>query len=97
MEIIIKTPELPAFPGAKFERKPHGAIIIGGDEVAHTLQCPHCGGHFVSIRGSGARRCWCTHCSAVTCGRPECDVCMPWEKQMEAMEKQAAIIVARGS
>jgi hypothetical protein len=70
----------------KFERTAHGAFIIEGREVAHTLQCPHCGGHFVSRRGSGARRTFCLRCMAVTCGSPVCDPCIPFEIKLEAME-----------
>ena len=66
----------------KFERHPHGVILIDGQEVGHTLQCPHCGGHFVSRPGSGARRAWCPRCKAVTCGEPRCDVCVPEEEQL---------------
>lgn len=50
---------------AKFEHKPHGAIMLDGVEVAHTLQCPHCGQHFVSYPGSGALRGFCFKCMAV--------------------------------
>lgn len=73
----------------------HGNIVIDGNEVATTLRCPHCGGHFVSMRGSGARRTFCRKCMAVTCGKHQCDACSPFEAQLEQMEKQA-IIIARG-
>lgn len=73
-------------PGEKFEPRAHGAILVEGVEVAHTLQCCHCGGHFVSIRGSGIRRGFCLRCMAVTCGKPECDRCIPFEEQLEMME-----------
>lgn len=74
----------------------HGNIIIDGNEVATTLRCPHCGGHFVSMRGSGARRTFCRKCMAVTCGRQECDECRPMEKQLEEIERKAGILSARG-
>lgn len=61
--------------------------MVDGVEVAHTLQCPHCGGHFVSYAGSGQRRTFCLKCSGVTCGRLECDPCIPVERKLEAMEK----------
>lgn len=67
------------YSDARFERKPHGVIFLDGREVAHTLQCPHCGGHFVSYRGSGQRRSFCVRCHAVTCGQAACvKVCTPW-------------------
>jgi hypothetical protein len=77
------------FKGAQFERKAHGMIIVEGQEVASTLQCPHCGAHFISFRGSGARRTFCMKCMAVTCGDPACDTCRPFEKQLEEIEKLA--------
>ncbi len=54
------------FKNAKYERKQHGAFIVDGREVGTTLQCPHCGGHFLSIKGSGIRRTFCLRCMAVT-------------------------------
>lgn len=60
---------------AKHERKPHGIIFSNGREVATTLQCPHCGGHFISRKGSGARRTFCQYHMGVTCGNRACDPC----------------------
>lgn len=71
---------------AQFERKPAGVIIIGGEEVAHTRMCCHCGTHFVSVKGSGKVRGWCTLCTAITCGDPKCDPCVPYELRIEVME-----------
>ena len=65
---------------ARHERRPHGLIFVNGREVATTLQCPHCGGHFMSRRGSGHRRSFCLRCMAVTCGSTPCvSTCTPWE------------------
>lgn len=86
---LIKPGEPDFYASAKFERRAHGAILADGKEVGHTLQCPHCGGHFVSRTGSGARRTFCTPCSAVTCGNPACDACLPHEKRMELIESFA--------
>jgi hypothetical protein len=72
-------------------RNPHGAFIVDGKEVGNTLQCPHCGGHFLSVRGSGARRTWCMRCMAVTCGNHSCDACRPYEQQMAEIEAKAGI------
>ena len=71
----------------KFERSPHGAFIVDGREVAHTLQCRHCGRHFVSVKGSGIKRGFCLRCVGVTCGAPGCDICVPFEKRLEYHEK----------
>ena len=64
----------------------HGGILIDGKQVGSTLQCPHCGCHFVSIPGSGKRRTWCTHCGAVTCGSKKCDPCIPLEAKLDFVE-----------
>lgn len=85
------------FPKAKYERKPSGIILVNDVEVAATLQCCHCGKHFVSIKGSGKRRGWCLRCNKITCGNPACDPCIPFEEKLNIMEKQAnsGIIFAR--
>lgn len=70
--------DLDQYKDAQFERKPHGIIFVNGKEVATTLQCPHCGAHFVSRKGSGHRRTFCMKCMAVTCGQSACDACKPF-------------------
>jgi hypothetical protein len=70
------------YDNAKFEAKPHGLVFVDGKEVASTLQCPHCGEHFVSRKGSGIRRAWCPACRAVTCGAHQCDPCQPFVKEL---------------
>jgi len=72
---------------AQFERKPGGHILVDGVEVAQTLQCCHCGGHWVSRRGSGIIRGFCVRCMKPTCGGIRCDPCIPFEKRLEMMEK----------
>jgi ribosomal protein L37AE/L43A len=71
------------YANAQHERKPHGLVIVNGQEVASTLQCPHCGGHFVSRKGSGIRRTFCLKCQAVTCGNFACDPCRPFAEALE--------------
>ncbi len=75
------------FGNTKYERNPSGAFIVDGVEMAHTLQCCHCGGHFVSIKGSGKTRGFCLNCMGVTCGKLECNSCIPFGKKLEIMEK----------
>jgi hypothetical protein len=75
------------FGPVKYERTPKGAFVVEGVELAHTLQCCHCGNHFVSIKGSGKTRGFCLNCSGITCGGPGCDVCVPFEKRLELHEK----------
>lgn len=71
---------------AKSERKPSGHIIIEGQVIADTKQCCHCNRHFLSVKGSGERRGFCTHCMAVTCGSEKCDICTPFEAVLETWE-----------
>lgn len=75
--------DLEQYKDAKHERNPHGVIIVNGQEVATTLQCPHCMGHFISRKGSGHRRTFCMKCMAVTCGNPRCDNCTPFVAEFE--------------
>lgn len=72
----VAAAEKAEYADAKHERQPHGLVMINGREVATTLQCPHCGGHFVSRKGSGHRRTFCMRHMAVTCGQPACDPCI---------------------
>lgn len=60
-----------------------GGITIDGIQVVSTKMCPHCGAHFNMVKGSGTRRAWCFKCDAVTCGKPECDACIPIEARFE--------------
>lgn len=75
-------------PGEKkfnpqYENKPAGGIIINGQEIAHTLQCVHCGIHFVSIRGSGKKRGYCRACNGVLCGSKKCFEHIPYKVKVE--------------
>lgn len=75
------------FGKTKSERKPDGAFIVDGKHVADTKQCCHCNAHFVSVQGSGKRRGFCLRCYHVTCGKKECDVCVPFEEKLNLYEK----------
>lgn len=60
--------------------KPSGTIIISDplrnrEVQADTMQCVHCGKHWISVRGSGKRRGFCQKCMGITCGNRMCDVC----------------------
>lgn len=70
----------------KFERKPSGVFIVNDKEVAHTIQCGHCGCHFISIRGSGKIRGFCMKCMKTTCGKIKCDVCIPYEYKLDKID-----------
>ena len=65
-----------------------GAILVDGVQVASTLQCCHCGGHFEVVKGSGTRRGFCLKCGKVTCGAAECDPCYPIEKRFDDWVKR---------
>ena len=75
------------FGDTKFERRANGYFIVDGVEVAATLQCCHCGAHFVSVKGSKKVRGFCMNCYKVTCGKKTCDPCMPFEKKLNLFEK----------
>ncbi len=68
-----------------------GRIILadpGGDKPileAATLQCAHCGKHWIVVPGSGRVRGFCMRCNGPICG-PKCAECLPAEKQIENIE-----------
>ena len=68
-------------------RHAHGAIVEDGIEVASTFQCPHCGGHDYWMRGDPVDM--CLKCMRRVCKKAQCQVCIPWEKQMERIEAAA--------
>ena len=68
----------------------NGSIMIGGVEVAMTFQCCHCGCHWIPVKGSKKVRGFCKSCGDRHCGAPACWTCVPFEKQMEAIEARVA-------
>ena len=79
--------EIPSdYDSATSVRKPSGHILMDGQEIAQTIQCCHCGGHFVSIKGSGKVRGFCMCCHKITCGDPKCNPCVPFEKKLDDYE-----------
>jgi hypothetical protein len=67
-------------------RRPAGAILIDGAQVADTAQCVHCNGHFVMVKGSGTIRGFCRNCNGIVCG-PGCAACVPFEKRLDLAER----------
>lgn len=66
--------------------RPHGQILIVGDGMTverDTLQCCHCGGHWMVVPGSGRRRGFCMKCNAVHCGGANCWECRPYQKLID--------------
>ena len=71
----------------KFDARAHGILMEDSREIGCTRQCCHCGGHFLSVKGSGKHRSFCMNCRAVTCGGRRCvDRCLPFEKRLELYE-----------
>lgn len=66
--------------------KPSGFILLDGQVVADTIQCVHCGRHFIMIKGSGKERGFCLKCNGIICGR-KCIECIPFEKKLDTAEK----------
>lgn len=64
------------YSDAQHVRKPHGIIFQDGKEVASTLQCCHCGAHWIPRKGSGIRRGFCLRHMEVTCGADKCTNCI---------------------
>lgn len=76
--------------GEHTTRKPKGAIFIyGPDGLAEhdTLQCVHCGMHWIVQLGSGRKRGWCWKCGGPSCGKKRCETrCIPAELELEMIE-----------
>ena len=99
MTLIVPTNER---PDLEFQRmgRADGALIVDGIEVAHFRQCPHCGCQWLSVKGSGIKRHFCTRCMAMTCGGEKCIECIPFEAKLEHAEgkrnKYTDAIIAQG-
>lgn len=79
---------LPGDPEYKSDRVAAGICHTDEGEVAITLQCVHCGMHWIPIRGSGRRRGFCTNCCGPLCGKKEClEACMPYEKRLDIRDR----------
>ena len=53
--------------------------------ICGTLQCVHCGAHWIPSPGSGLVRGYCGKCHGPICGA-NCVECVPKEQQLENME-----------
>lgn len=66
-----------------------GYLIITdekGFREMDTRSCPHCGGHFIVIPGSGKLRHFCQLCNASTCDNAKCFEHSPVMKRIELIE-----------
>jgi hypothetical protein len=74
--------------------RPHGYVAFGDRSgrlrESDTLQCCHCGRHWVVQPGSGRKRGFCLRCGQVTCGGAECAECVPQELRLENVEQGRA-------
>lgn len=74
------------YEDAAWVLKPSGSVVVDGKEVAYTLQCQHCGAHFVYRKSRG--RFMCTKCSGDVCGAAKCvNECRPLERALDLYEK----------
>ena len=66
-----------------------GYIIItdaDGTKEFDTRSCPHCGGHFIIVPGSGRLRAFCQLCTAPICDKAQCLEHSPFMKRLELVE-----------
>jgi hypothetical protein len=83
---MIDAPDIvTSYARAQYDRRYGGTILVNGEEVACTLQCCHCGGHWIPVRGSKTVRGFCFRCNGPICG-PCCVECVPAERQLEILE-----------
>ncbi len=72
------------------ERKASGIILMdegnGWRATADTIRCAHGGEHFISVKGSGIRRGWCSRCNGVFCGIRHAE-CYDWRRKIDDYEK----------
>lgn len=80
---LAVAPPLAQYEDAKYEPKAHGYEFVDGIEVRATLQCPHCGNHFKSVKGSGIERGWCSAHWAITCGKVTCRTCVDFREKLQ--------------
>lgn len=77
-------------------RRPHGYAICVGDEGPplewDTITCCHCQRIVHMSPNSTDSGGWCFRCGDGVCG-PCADhgVCLPWEKQLELIERKACL------
>lgn len=81
-------------------RKAHGEVTItgpDGETVLDSKKCPHCGGHFVMVKGNliegrktlgevARPAIYCQRCDRLTCGRPGCVECVPIGARLDHAE-----------
>lgn len=69
--------------------RPHGYTTStdwnGNVHNGETVQCVHCGGHFIIGPGMTKGRGFCCNCNGFICGAG-CAECVPWEKALEIAE-----------
>lgn len=79
-------------------RRPSGEFTITDLDTGRvkaegqTMSCVHCQRTWEVHPGSGRERGWCLRCGGPTCGSKACtERCVPWERQLEIMERREAL------
>lgn len=79
-----------SYPGARSapSNAPGGVLLSENADIAQTVQCCHCGCHFLYIKGSGKFRSHCIECNRMTCGGYYClnsnmKTHMAWAKRLQ--------------
>jgi hypothetical protein len=80
-----------SYEDAAWHRKPSGFIYLDDKEVACTMQCAHCGGHFVYRRNtihSGCANCRDGGRYSLLCDNPSCHhLCKFFLQKLDEYEK----------
>jgi len=80
-----------SYKDAAWHRKPSGYILLNGVEVACSMQCAHCGGHFVYRKNSlhaGCGRCRDGGRYSLLCEKKSChDECKFFLQKLDEYEK----------
>ena len=74
-----------------------GYLIItdlGGTREYDTKSCPHCGGFFVVVPGSGRVRGFCQSCDAPLCDNPRCLEITRWYRRHTPFKKRLDLVEA---
>lgn len=64
------------------QRRSSGGIIVDGVHVADTIQCVHCGMHWIPVKGSKKVRGYCSKCKGSHCGGIKCWECNPFKERL---------------
>lgn len=67
-----------------------GGYLIGTGNFTtierDTVQCVHCGMHYIVQPGSGKQRGFCLKCMGATCGQAQCHTCVTIAQRLDMHE-----------